>query len=295
MFELGQLRCFVAVAEELHFGQAAVRLNMSQPPVSRQIQVLEHMLEVRLFERTSRTVRLTPAGRRFLPEARRLLRLAEDATLIARRTAHGEFGTITIGFTAVCGYGFLPRLLTDLARSAPGIDPILKEMITADQLEALGTGWIDVGLVRPPFNRRDLHAICALREPLLLAAPTGHPLATKAEPAIRDLDAMPLIAYSPTESNYFHDLVAGIIREADILPRYVQYVSQIHSMLGLVKAGLGLALVPASAANLRFEDVVLRALRIEPQRLVELHAVWRADNHNPAILAVRKIIGSPAG
>ena len=89
--------------------------------------------------------------------------------------------------------------------------------------------------------------------------------------------------------------MAGIIRDADILPRYVQYVSQIHSMLGLVKAGLGLALVPASSANLRFEGVVLRPLRVEPQRLVELHAVWRADNHNPAILAVRKIIDQGDG
>lgn len=86
-----------------------------------------------------------------------------------------------------------------MALTAPGIDPILKEMITADQLEALGAGWIDVGLVRPPFNRRDLHAICALREPLLLAVPAGHPLAGNGTPSIRDLDALPLIAYSPTD------------------------------------------------------------------------------------------------
>jgi DNA-binding transcriptional LysR family regulator len=295
MFELAQLRCFVAVAEELHFGQAGVRLNMTQPPVSRQIQLLEHRLEVRLFDRTSRTVRLTPAGNRFLPEARRLLRLAEDATLIAQRTARGEFGAVTIGFTAVSGYHFLPMLLTALARLAPGIDPILMEMISADQLEALGAGRIDVGLVRPPFQRRDLHAQCAQREPLLLAVPDGHPLAEKATLSIQDLDAQPLIAYSPTESRYFHDLLAVIVREANILPRYVQYLSQIHSMLGLVDAGLGVALVPASAANLHFRNVVLRPIRIDPARLAEVHLVWRADNRNPAIAALRKVLAGLPG
>src|SRR5215475_4907243 len=110
-FELRQLRCFVAAAEELHFGRAAARLNMTQPPLSRQIQILEHVMGMRLLERTSRVVRLTPAGRRFLPEARHILHLAESAALSARRTATGEAGSIAIGFTASAAYSFLPQLI----------------------------------------------------------------------------------------------------------------------------------------------------------------------------------------
>ncbi len=283
MFELHQLRCFVAVAEELHFGQAALRLNLSQPPVSRQIRMLEHHLAVVLFERTSRTVRLTPAGSRFLPEARRLLRLADDAARIAQRTEAGEEGRLALGFTAVSGYEFLPRLVKALTRGAPGIDLVLREMVTDEQLEALGTGWIDAGLVRPPFLRRDLQSLCALREPLLLAVPADHRLARKPKPTIRDLHEQPLIAYSPTESRYFHDLVTVLLREADVRPREVQQLSQIHSMLGLVQAGLGLALVPASAAALRVGNLTLRAIPTAPTRFVEMHLAWRADNRNPAL------------
>src|SRR5258707_3608914 len=111
MFDLNQLRCFVTVAEELHFGRAAARLNMTQPPLSRQIQVLEHIIDAPLLERTSRSVRLTPAGRSFLPEARRILKLAESASQVARRIALGKSGSLKIGYTAAASYGFLPDLL----------------------------------------------------------------------------------------------------------------------------------------------------------------------------------------
>src|SRR3954447_25552538 len=110
MFDLNQLRCFVTVAEELHFGRAAVRLNMTQPPLSRQIQVLEHIIDAALLERTSRSVKLTPAGRSFLPEARRILKMAEDAAQVARRIATGKSGSLKIGFTAAPAYGLPPHL-----------------------------------------------------------------------------------------------------------------------------------------------------------------------------------------
>src|SRR5919206_4230100 len=147
MFDLNQLRCFVTVAEELHFGRAAARLNMTQPPLSRQIQVLEHIIDAPLLERTSRSVRLTPAGRTFLPEARRILRLAESAVASTKRIARGEAGSIAIGFTAASGYSFLPRLITASRSRFPDVDLVLKEMVTADQLEALAAHRIDVGLL----------------------------------------------------------------------------------------------------------------------------------------------------
>jgi DNA-binding transcriptional LysR family regulator len=152
MFELSQLRCFVATAEELHFGRAAQRLNMTQPPLSRQVQLLERILGVTLLDRTSRSVRLTPAGRAFLLEARRILRLAESAALATRRIASGDAGQIAIGFTAASGYNFLPQLVILSNARLPNADLTLREMVTREQVEALLTGRIDIGLVRPRWN-----------------------------------------------------------------------------------------------------------------------------------------------
>lgn len=290
MFELSHLRCFVAVAEELHFGRAAARLNLTQPPLSRQIQLLEHALDVRLLERTSRSVSLTRAGHGFLPEARRLLRLAEGAALAARRTASGDEGSITLGFTAASGYDFLPRLIKAFRSAAPGIDLVLKEMVSTDQFESLAAGLIDVGLVRPTFNRREVTSLCVVREPLLLAAPEGHPLAAVAEVQLADLDRQPMVTYSPYEARYFYDLLATLFASAAITPRYVQHISQVHSIMGLVKAGIGLALVPRAARNLGFEGVVLRPLALDASPVVELHAIWRPTNTNPAIATLRDML-----
>ncbi|QJP12781.1 LysR family transcriptional regulator [Starkeya sp. ORNL1] len=290
MFELSHLRCFVAVAEELHFGRAAARLNLTQPPLSRQIQLLEHTLDVRLLDRTSRSVALTRAGHNFLPEARRLLRLAEGAALAARRTASGEEGSITLGFTAASGYEFLPRLIKTFRTEAPGIDLVLKEMVSADQLDSLTAGRIDVGLVRPSFNRRELASLCVVREPLLLAAPEDHPLATAPEVSVADLDRQPIVTFSPYEARYFYDLLATIFANAGITPHYAQHISQVHSIMGLVKAGIGLALVPRAALNLGFEGVVLRPIAIDARTIVELYAVWRPSNTNPAVATLQKTL-----
>ena len=137
MFDLNQLRCFVAVAEELHFGHAAERLNMTQPPLSRQIQLLEQGLDVKLLDRTSRSVQLTPVGRAFLSEARRVLRLAEGAAMTAKRIARGEAGSITIASSGASSYGFLPRLVTLATAEMHDVDLVLLEMVTTAQVEAL--------------------------------------------------------------------------------------------------------------------------------------------------------------
>ncbi len=155
MFELRQLRCFVAAAEELHFGRAAARMNMTQPPLSRQIQLLEHVLGVKLLDRTSRAVKLTPAGRVFLLEARRILRLTESAALATRRIASGEAGTITLGLHR------RPRLQLPAAPAAAARQPGAQYRCRAEgdgageQVESLLTGRIDVGLLRPPVDRHE--------------------------------------------------------------------------------------------------------------------------------------------
>jgi DNA-binding transcriptional LysR family regulator len=298
MFDLAQLRCFVTVAEELHFGRAAARLNMTQPPLSRQIQVLEHILDVSLFERTSRLVRMTAAGASFLPEAKRLLRFAEEAAAVAKRAASGQAGLLKIGFTAMSAHAFLPELLNACRTQLPSIELFLREMVTAEQLEALETGQIDVGLVRPPVAGGDLDSMRVLCEPLVAALPRRHRLARSEAVAVKDLDGEAFIMYSPYESRYFYDLLVAQFAKARILPRYVQHLSQIHSMLSLVRAGLGIALVPASASNLRVKDVVLKPLRVSPPNPVELYLVWRRHPGSPQlstfVSVVRDLLARPA-
>ncbi|GAA2889489.1 LysR substrate-binding domain-containing protein [Streptomyces mexicanus] len=284
MFTLAQLTGFVAVAEELHFGRAAERLRMTQPPLSRQIQLLENDLQVRLFDRTNRTVRLTPAGRAFLVEARRLLKQAETAALSARRVAAGGAGNLAVGFTAAGAYAVLGALLELIREALPEVEVTLKEMVTRDQVEQLREGGLDLGLVRPPVTAVDLETRSALREPLLAALPVGHPLA-EGEGALEvtAFDGQPLIMYSPVEARYFHDLVVSVFSAARIAPVYTQYLSQVHSILALVGGGWGVALVPAAAAQLRYATVVFRPVRLPDPEPVELTLAWRRGNDNPAL------------
>jgi DNA-binding transcriptional LysR family regulator len=294
MFDLSQLRCFVAVAEELHFGRAAARLNMTQPPLSRQIQVLEHIVDAPLLERTSRSVRLTPAGRSFLPEARRILKLAESASQVARRIALGKTGSLKIGFTAAAAYGFLPELIAACRARLPEVDFSLKEMVSGDQLEGLASGQIDAGLLRPPIARPELLTKRVVAEPLLAAIPEKHPLAAGETVSIADFDGQPFVMYSPYESRYFHDLLVAQFARAQILPRYVQHLSQIHSILAMVRAGLGVAIVPAAASSFEIATVKLKPLKLPTKTSVELFLVWRRDHENPLLPSLIDIAGQMA-
>ncbi len=290
MFDLSQLRCFVTVAEELHFGRAAARLNMTQPPLSRQIQVLEHIVDATLLERTSRSVRLTPAGRGFLPEARRILKLSDGALQVARRIAQGKTGSLKIGFTAAAAYAFLPTLISACRVRLPEADLSLKEMVSGEQLEALITGQVDVGLLRPPIGRPEFASRRVVAEALLAAIPKRHPLASAKILAIEDFHDQPFVMYSPFESRYFHDLLVAQFSRANVLPRYVQHLSQIHSVLAMVRAGLGLGIVPAAASSLRIADVVHRPLKLRPQALSELFLAWRRDSENPLLPSLLALV-----
>jgi len=283
MFELSQLRCFVAVAEELHFGRAAMRLNMTQPPLSRQVQLLERILGVVLLDRTSRSVRLTPAGRAFLIEARRILRLAESASLATRRIASGEAGRVAIGFTAASGYSFLPRLVELARERLPSVDLALREMVTGEQIEALLTGRIDLGLIRPPLNRPEFDKLRVMTEPLVAALPSGDPRLDKAVVSLSDFNALPMIMYAPEGAGYFHGMLSGLFDAAGVSPQQVQHMSQIHSILALVHARIGAAIVPEAAMRLHFDGVEFRPLDISPARPVELFVAWRRDNDNPSL------------
>ena len=219
-----------------------------------------------------------------------MLRLAEGAAVSARRVAQGVAGSVTLGFTAGSSYGFLPRLVSLAMAELPDVDLVLREMITARQMEALAAGALDAGLVRLPVDASGTERACVLREPLLLAAPENHPLTQGAPPSLRDLDRVPFIMYAtdtPTEGRYFHDLTSSLFRTADIAPRFVQHVSQIHAILALVSAGMGVALVPTSAGSLLARGVVLRPMLPPPPIWAELYLIWRKDQDNPALKLFR--------
>lgn len=290
MFEMSQLRCFVAAAEELHFNRAAERLNMTQPPLSRQIRLLEHHVGAQLFDRTSRKVRLTAAGRSFYPEASRLLRLAEQAAATARRFACGDVGTLSIGFTAATGYSLLPELVRLVRKLLPGVTLTLKEMVSSDQLEALANGQLDLGLMRPHASFVELDSIELLREGLVLAVPEIDAADWAAVCTPADLQGKPFLQYSPYEARYFHNMVNKVVDHAGVGLNVVEYVSQIHTMLALVQSGIGVALIPEAAMRLHFEGTTLRRFRTDPAKPVVTVCSFRRDNDNPSLGLFREAV-----
>lgn len=283
MFEISQLRCFVAVAEELHFSRAAERLNMTQPPLSRQIRLLEHHVGTQLLERSSRNVRLTAAGKSFLPDAARILRMAEEAAATARRIAKGELGTLSIGFTAASGYSLLPKIVRQLRELSPGLSLTLKELVSRSQLDALDAGQLDVGLLRPHAEHGELDTVALARDGLVLAIPEREVADWPEQPVPADLSGRPFLMYSPYEAQYFYNLLKGLFDRQGVVPDVVEYVAQIHTMLALVRSGVGAAVIPEAATRLQFEGTVLRRLKTVPARPVETVCSWRKDNANPIL------------
>jgi DNA-binding transcriptional LysR family regulator len=285
MFEISQLRCFVAVAEELHFSRAAERLNMTQPPLSRQIRLLEHHVGARLLERNSRTVRLTAAGKAFFPEAARILRMAEEATFTARRVAKGEQGTLSIGFTGGAGYSLLPEVVRRLRQHSPGVALTLKELVSTEQVEALNSGQIDLGLLRPHALNAELESALLATEALMLAIPKDEADLWPLAPTLADLHGKPFVMYSPYEARPFHQMLSERFERAGVVPDIVEYIGQVHTMLALVNAGIGAALVAEGATRLHFDGIVVRRIETEPVRMV---CAWRRDNENPILQLFRR-------
>lgn len=288
-YTLEQLRGLVAVAEELHFGRAAARLRMTQPPLSRQIQKLEATVGAQLLDRDSRRVSLTPAGEAFLTEARRILALADAAPNLARRVSSGSRGVVRIGFTAASTFGVLGELLNQVTRELPEVHLDLSEMVTREQIAALSSEELDLGLARPPFDAETFASRLLHREPLLLAVPAGHRLAALDRPAAaEDIANEPLILHSPLRARYFYDLVVSMVPLAH--ENVVHSVSQILTMLWLVSAGRGIAFVPASAARLGVPDVAYAALATPIGEPVELHLLWPRRSGNPALRRVLDVL-----
>ncbi|WP_317202832.1 LysR family transcriptional regulator [Janthinobacterium sp.] len=284
--ELRQLRYFVAVAEELHFGRAAKRLHMTQPPLSQTILALEEMLGAALFLRNRREVNLSPAGLALLPEARRLLAQAQLLPELVRRAAGGEAGSLALAFVSSADYSVLPPFLRAYRGAYPQVRISLREATSDLQLDDLLHGRIDAGLLIAPLPDRarlDIDYLAVLAEPLILAAPAGLAALDGTAPVrLRDLPALPLIIFPRAIAPALHDTILGVFRVAGITPAIGQEAIQMQTIVSLVSAGMGIALVPQSVSKLMRPGVEYRALA-DPTALVETGLAWRRDNDSPVL------------
>ncbi|MFB4277558.1 MULTISPECIES: LysR family transcriptional regulator [unclassified Nonomuraea] len=282
---LQQLRYAVALAEELNFGRAALREGVRQPPFSQQIGKLEEELGVQLFERTTRQVRLTPAGEAFVAEARTSLAHAELAAEAARRAGRGEAGRLAIGFVGSATNLTLPRVLRRFRARYPAVQVELRELTTAQQAEELRQGLLDVGLLHAPLAgaaAEMLSTRTVARELLLAALPSGHPLATRTPLPAAALAGEPFVMFPRRYGPGLYDQITAVARAAGFEPGIVQEAVQMQTIVGLVAAGIGVSIVPESVARLRRGDVVFRPLSPET-RVVTLDVTWRTGDPNPLV------------
>jgi DNA-binding transcriptional LysR family regulator len=292
--ELRKLRYFVALAEELHFGRAARRLHITQPPLSMAILALEEELKVRLFDRSPRRVTLTHAGHTFVEHARTLLARAGDAIEMTRAAERGEVGRLTVGFMSASIYTLLPQVLRDFAASFPAVRLELRELSIPEQLNALRKSDIDVGFVRTPVDDVELDWVPLFSEPLIVALPRGHPLTKLRRVPVKKLANEPFVMFQQAPGLVLHNLVLGFCLTLGFTPKVAQEASQSHAVAGLVSGGIGVALVPASTESTRLRGVVYRPL-LEKSPPVWTALAWRRGDESPVIAAFRKTALDVAG
>lgn len=285
--DLRQLRQFVAVAEELSFRRAAQRLHISQPPLSQTIQQLEAELGTLLFNRTRRRVELTQPGRVLLDQSHRVLSQMERALDAARGAAQGMIGRLSVGFVPSSTYEILPAILRQFRIRHPAVDLHLEELSTVEQTDALLQHRIDVALNRPPtFFSTGIAQEPLLRERLIAALPAGHPLAERKRLRLRDFREERFLLIPPRWGTGYHTRVLDACQEAGFVPRIAQEPKYMHTMVGMVAAGMGVALVPNSLANLTPKGCVYRVLADRSAALsVEMGAAWHANDSSPALHA----------
>ncbi len=285
--ELRHLRYFIAVAEELNFTRAAERLHIGQPPLSHAIQVLEADVGAQLFERTKRWVRMTEAGRLFLDDARRILALAEDAADTARRAGRGEAGELRIGFTFSTPLTPLfASVINRYRQQYPAVSLKLHEMATGPQLEALEQRTLDLGFVRPVEGPAPANiALSLLREDALVAVlPAASPLARKQSISIAQLKDLPFVMYPPGAGTGIYPQIFKLCRAAGFVPRIGEIAGEASTIIGLVAAGCGVSVLPASFDRIRMDGVKYRSIE-DAGATTALLLGRRSDDESPLVRA----------
>ena len=278
--ELRHLRYFVAVAEERHFGRAAARLRIAQPPLSRQIQALEAELGFMLFERTRRQVELTPAGATLLAHARGVFDAVDLAVHEARRANQGETGRLVVAYPSTFAYSGLPELVRAFRGKFPSVELALRELAPQQQLDALRDQRVDVGFIRAPVDEPGLTTELVRSEPLVAALPTGHPLASRKMIALSLLAKEPFVMFPRVRGPAYFDQLIRLCNNAGFTPRIVQEAPQLD-IVSLVAAGLGVSILPSSIRKFRRSGIVLRPLVGGPR--TELLVVWSALNSSAVL------------
>ncbi|GAA3954225.1 LysR substrate-binding domain-containing protein [Gordonia caeni] len=288
--ELRHLRYFAAVADTCHFGQAAARLHIAQPALSYAIRQLETELDVTLFTRTTRQVSLTPAGEYLRDEAERILVSVDNAVHGVRRLADGRSGLIRLGLTGTAAFSHLPAIARMLGRELPGAAlEIRTDMLTPEQCAALRDGALDLGILRPPVVGDHIEVLSIGAEPLVLAVPVEHRLATEPVVSLGDLRTEPFIMYSNRDSAVTATLLRSC-HAAGFTPHREHEAPGTAVLLALVAAGLGVGVVPASVRSLPVDGVVIRDLPDAGE--VELALAWHAGNRHPLVDAVRQRVAA---
>lgn len=291
MVETRLLHQFIAVAEELHFNRAAERLHMAQPPLSQAIRRLEQEIGTPLFERTNRSVSLTPAGAAFLESSRKVLRLLDESVEQTRRVAQGIEGHLTLTFINIAPYSALLRALRRFRSTFPAVSFTMQEATTQEQVEALEHGRADLGFMRPPGRTAPgLRFASILREPVVVALPAMHRLAGSKIIPLTALQDDSFVSSPRHLGQGFHDQLIQLCEAAGFLPRIAQQARQLQTLVALVAGGFGVALLPASLAQDGRKDVVFRQIQVEAPdalRHVELLMAW--SEHAPCVIRDRLI------
>lgn len=283
--QIHQLRYFIAVAEHLHFGNAAKQLNMSQPPLSQQIKKLEDSLQVKLFNRTKRKVELTPAGKLFLNEAYKIMEQIELSTDKIKQHSKGEIGELVLGYSSYSIFDVLPMILTEFYKRFPTVDVKLKHLSTSEQLEAFKNSNIQVGLLCPPIDQTHLTVELIYRQPFIAALPSDYPLLKQMKGDsldVEDLSNSPFILTPRNIGTGYYDSIINICIAANFSPHIIQEVNDLHELISLVSTGLGVSIVPKSLIQYKKSGVVFKKLN-DDQFRVDTALVYKCAETSPVV------------
>ncbi|MFD1560145.1 LysR substrate-binding domain-containing protein [Paraburkholderia silviterrae] len=292
--DLRRLRYFLAVAEELHFGRAAQRMHVVQSAVSHQVKLLEQELGFSVLERSRHNVRLTVSGEIFLPEARDLLRRADEAMRRARASADGTVGRLAIGFVDNILWTMLPPIIRDFLQRWPQVELTLHPLDRSAQIEALRTSVIDIGIMPSPSPGHALKSVALAAAPLVAAIPEGHPLAARSSLSLVALASEPFVLFPRKMNSRLLEIIVACCASAGFAPRIVQEAEQLHTLLALVSAGLGVTLVPEWVARIPQLGVIYIPVDdlFTPYELI---AAWNSGTDNPAVPNFRETAAGLAG
>lgn len=283
--EFRQLRYLVVLGDKLHFHRAADALHISQPTLSQQLAELEQELGVTLFSRNRHQTRLTPAGKSFLEDARRILQLADRMVAAAKQNQSGDIGHLTIGCVGSASAALLPTLLSSYQDKSPFVSIELKELPTSLQVRALSEGSLDIAFVRPPITRYDgINLVTVLQEPLIAIVPTGHSLAMKPQITLSDMSDEPFVLFRRQEGPGLYDQIIALCSDLGFTPSISYQATNIHTIMSLVAAGLGVSLIPWSFRDFARQGVTQRHLSHCDVR-VEIGMAWHSQNDNPCLPA----------